>query len=103
MEQAENTFGTWLRHQRHTLDLTQAELATRIGYSVVTVRKLERNEVRPSRQVAERLADLFALAAEPRAGLITLARAAHPQFPQPFGVCARRPRLSERQAHASPR
>ena len=59
MQQAETTFGMWLRHQRHQLDLTQAELAVRVGYSVVTIRKLERDDVRPSRELAERLADLF--------------------------------------------
>ena len=56
MQETETSFGTWLRHQRRQLDLTQTELAARVGYSVVTIRKLERDELRPSKQLAERLA-----------------------------------------------
>ncbi|MFN8466014.1 MAG: helix-turn-helix domain-containing protein [Caldilineaceae bacterium] len=82
MQQEETTFGRWLRQQRHTMDLTQAELATRIGYSVVTVRKLERDALRPSRQLAERLADLFGMAEGARGDLATLARTPFSPPPQ---------------------
>jgi len=56
MLETETTFGAWLRHQRRQTDLTQTELASRIGYSVVTIRKLERDELRAAKQLAERLA-----------------------------------------------
>jgi transcriptional regulator with XRE-family HTH domain len=50
------SFGTWLKHRRCSLLLTQAELARRIGVATVTVQKLEADERRPSRQIAELLA-----------------------------------------------
>src|SRR6266540_4028690 len=50
------SFGRWLRHRRRMLDLTQDELAQRVGCSVVTIRKIETDERRPSKQIAERLA-----------------------------------------------
>jgi len=51
------SFGAWLRQQRRQLDLTQAELAQRVGCAVVTIRKFEADELRPSKQMAERLAE----------------------------------------------
>ena len=35
------TFGEWLRHRRRELDLTQQELAQRVGCGVTTIRKFE--------------------------------------------------------------
>ncbi len=52
-----DTFGEWVRKRRKALDLTQEMLATRIGCSLSTIRKIEKEERRPSRQVAELLAD----------------------------------------------
>jgi len=74
MLETEATFGAWLRHQRRQLDLTQTALAARIGYSVVTIRKLERDELRPSQQLAERLAQLLAPVPEQQAGVVAFAR-----------------------------
>lgn len=51
------SFGYWVRRQRKALDLTQAALAWRVGCAPVTIKKIERDERRPSRQMAERLAD----------------------------------------------
>jgi len=56
MPETETTFGAWLRHQRRQMDLTQTKLVSRIGYSVVTIRKPECEELRPSKHLAERLA-----------------------------------------------
>jgi transcriptional regulator with XRE-family HTH domain len=39
------------------LDLTQAELARRVGCAAITIRKIEQDERRPSRQMAELLAE----------------------------------------------
>jgi len=50
------TFGNWVRRQRITLDLTQAALARRVGCASVTIKKIERDERRPSRTMAKRLA-----------------------------------------------
>lgn len=56
MEQ-HDTFGSWLKRRRRVLDLTQGELADCAGCSIVTIRKFEADERRPSRQLAELLAD----------------------------------------------
>jgi len=74
MLETETSFGTWLRHQRRQLDLTQTALAARIGYSVVTIRKLERDELRPSKQLAERLAQFLEPTPEQQAGVVAFAR-----------------------------
>ena len=50
------TFGAWLRWRRRSLDLTQAELALLIPCAKGTVRRLEADDLRPSKQLAERLA-----------------------------------------------
>ncbi|HEY0735302.1 MAG TPA: tetratricopeptide repeat protein [Herpetosiphonaceae bacterium] len=51
-----STFGRRLKLQRKALDLTQAELAQQVGCSVWTIVKIEADQRRPSRQIAERLA-----------------------------------------------
>jgi len=51
------SFGAWVQQRRKALDLTQAELAGRVGCAVVTIKKIEQDERRPSRQMAELLAD----------------------------------------------
>lgn len=68
------TFGAWLRKRRRQLDLTQEALATRVGYSVVTIRKAERDELRPSQQLALRLAQELETAPQQQARIIALAR-----------------------------
>lgn len=50
------SFGAWLRHRRRALDLTQAELAHRVGCARITIRRLEADELKPSRELAELLA-----------------------------------------------
>ncbi len=74
MPETETTFGAWLRHQRRHLDLTQTELASRIGYSVVTIRKVERDELRPSKELAEQLAQFLAATPEQQTGIVAFAR-----------------------------
>ena len=67
------SFGYWIRRQRQALDLTQAELARRVGCATVTVSKLERDERRPSRQMAELLAEKLAVPDEQRARFLAAA------------------------------
>jgi transcriptional regulator with XRE-family HTH domain/tetratricopeptide (TPR) repeat protein len=55
------SFGYWIRRRRMALDLTQAALAARVGCAPVTIRKIERDERRPSRQMAIRLAACLAI------------------------------------------
>ncbi len=51
------SFGDWLRRRRRAMDLTQDQLARRVGCALGTIRKLETEERRPSREIAERLAE----------------------------------------------
>jgi transcriptional regulator with XRE-family HTH domain len=44
------SFGGWLKERRKKLDLTQAELANCAGCTAATIRKIEADERRPSRQ-----------------------------------------------------
>src|SRR5437867_8581701 len=70
-----HSFGYWLRRRRKALDLTQAELAARVGCADVTIRRIEADERRPSRQIAELLAEQLAVSAEERAAFPQAARA----------------------------
>jgi predicted ATPase/DNA-binding XRE family transcriptional regulator len=53
---------------------TQAELAQRVGYSVATIRKLERNELRPSKHLAELLAQGLDVAVTSHSSFVSFAR-----------------------------
>lgn len=55
------SLGYWIRRRRKALDLTQEELARRVGCAVITLRKMEADERRPSRQMAERFAQCLEL------------------------------------------
>jgi predicted ATPase/transcriptional regulator with XRE-family HTH domain len=58
------SFGLWLKERRMSLELTQADLANCASCSVVTIRKIEADERRPSVQIAELLAKCLHLPAE---------------------------------------
>src|SRR5829696_10503377 len=62
-----SSFGYWLRRRRKALDLTQDELARQVGCAIGTLKKLETDERRPSKQLAERLADCLAISTTERA------------------------------------
>src|SRR5215207_62479 len=68
------SFGAWLKRRRKALDLTQADLARLVGCAVVSIRKIEADEQRPSRQTAERLAQHLQLAADEHATFVQFAR-----------------------------
>jgi class 3 adenylate cyclase len=68
------SFGAWVRRRRRALDLTREELAPRLGCSVVTLRFIEADERRPSKQLAARLADCLQLSAEERPAFVQAAR-----------------------------
>src|SRR4029079_4600834 len=69
------SFGYWVRRRRKALDLTQDELARQVGCALSTIRKIEADERRPSRQVAERIDDLLELGPPERAAFLKAARA----------------------------
>lgn len=70
------TFSYWLKQLRARHDFTQELLAEQVGCSLDTVRALETGRRRPSRAMAERLAEVLHVAEEQRAEFIRLARSA---------------------------
>src|ERR1700730_12352112 len=79
------TFGRWLHRRRRALDLTQAELAHQVGYAEASLRKIEADELRPSKQLAMRLAERLDIAPAERVGFVRVARgrAFVPELPIP--------------------
>jgi predicted ATPase/class 3 adenylate cyclase len=69
------SFGYWVRRRRKALDLTQGDLARRVGCAEVTIQKIEADERRPARPLAERLAEQLAIPADERAAFLQCARA----------------------------
>jgi len=69
------SFGEWLRRRRKALDLTQEEFARQVGCAVGTVKKLEADERRPSKHLAERLAECLEVPPEQRLAFLKAARA----------------------------
>src|SRR5262245_37815233 len=70
----DTSFGFRLKQRRRTLDLTQNDLARLVGCAPVTIRKIEAGELRPSRQVAERLARCLDLTPAERETFVAHAR-----------------------------
>lgn len=73
-ELAEFSFGYWVRRRRRALDLTQAELGRRAGASAAAIRKIEADERRPSRELAEHLAAALGVPDAERAAFLRAAR-----------------------------
>jgi predicted ATPase/transcriptional regulator with XRE-family HTH domain len=69
-----SSFGAWLRRRRKALDHTQAELAHMVGCAVGTIKSIEADARRPSRQLAERLATALALTSDERVLFLKAAR-----------------------------
>ena len=68
------SFGTWVRRRRKLLDITQDELARRVGCTRSTIQKIEGDERRPSREMAARIAELLEIPLEQRAAVVNAAR-----------------------------
>ena len=68
------SFGYWVMRRRKALNLTQGGLAQRVSCSPATIKKIERDERRPSLQVAELLAVALAVAREEHALFLRVAR-----------------------------
>ena len=68
------SFGNWVRRRRKALDLTQQALATQIGCSVSLILKIEMDERRPSRQIAELLAEKLGISDHQRELFLKIAR-----------------------------
>jgi len=72
---AEGSFGQLVRARRRDIGLTQEELAHRVGCAPITLRKIEHDDLRPSLQIAERLAMALGIPEEERADFVRLGRA----------------------------
>ena len=68
------SFGGWLKQRRRVLDLTQGELAQRVGCAMMTIQKIEADQRRPSKQVAERLATALELPPDEHDAFIKVSR-----------------------------
>lgn len=79
------SFGYWVRRRRKALDLTQLELAQRVGCAVISLRKIEADERRPSPQMAQQLARCLSLSAAESPGFVAAALGdrATDRLPQP--------------------
>ncbi len=72
------SFGEWLRQRRLVLDLTRAELGQRAGYFVSALSKIEADQRRPSRQLAELLAPCVQIPPEERPAFVNVVRGVDP-------------------------
>ncbi len=70
----DSSFGNWIRRRRKALDLTQQELARRVGCSSSLIFKIESDGRRPSRQIAELLAEHLEIPPEQRDSFLKVAR-----------------------------
>jgi non-specific serine/threonine protein kinase len=68
------SFGEWLRHRRRELDLTQEELARQVGCARISIRKIEADQMRPSKQLAELLIKHLRVPAQEAGNFMRLAR-----------------------------
>ena len=73
------SFGGFVRQRRREMDLTQEELARRVGCAAITLRKIEADDIRASVQIAERLAMALAIPLEERAEFVRWARSVRPE------------------------
>lgn len=80
---ADITFGDWVRRRRRALDMTQAELADRVGYSAITVRRVEAGTRRPSKDLIEHLARGLAVPEQEMGAFRRLGRAIVGAAPDP--------------------
>src|SRR5436190_16567733 len=74
-------FGQFVKRRRKDLDLTQQGLADELGYSSDTIKKIEAGTLRPSRQLAELLAQALDVPPAERQSFVRSARM--PNVPPP--------------------
>ena len=79
----EYSFGMIAKNRRRELGLTQDELARRVGCAPITLRKIEADDLRPSVQIAERMAMALNIPLEERAAFVKLARTERTPFEEP--------------------
>ena len=70
----EISFGEWLKRRRKGMGLTQRQLAARINFSTIMLKKVEAEERRPSAQIVERLAEIFNISPIEKINFLQFAR-----------------------------
>lgn len=70
-----NSFGQWIKQRRKTMDFTREDLAGQIGCASDTLYKIEAGARRPSKQIAELLAQHLNIPSDERIMFIKFARA----------------------------
>lgn len=93
------TFGRWVKQRRAAIDLTQEALAEQVGCATQTIRKIESGERRPSRDMAERLAQVLEIDEVEQAAFLKAARAAV----EPQTVAIERPPVVKAPTPSAPR
>ncbi|MCU0508184.1 MAG: tetratricopeptide repeat protein [Anaerolineae bacterium] len=78
MDSVAGSFGQWLRRRRRACDLTQEELAAEVGCAVASLRKLESDERRPSKEMAQRIAGALGVPQADWPRFVAFARALRP-------------------------
>lgn len=91
----EPSFGAIVKERRHFRDLTQSELSRRVGCATITIRRIEAGTLRPSVQIAERLAMALAVPLKERGDFVRLARTALRETPEPSPLPTPRPTPEE--------
>jgi WD40 repeat protein/serine/threonine protein kinase/DNA-binding XRE family transcriptional regulator len=80
---SELSYGRMVRERRRALDLTQEELARRVGCAAITIRKIEAGDMRTSQQVAERLVAALGVPLDERTAFVRGLRRARPSQKEP--------------------
>jgi predicted ATPase/DNA-binding XRE family transcriptional regulator len=94
-----DSFGDFVRRRRRALDLTQIALAERVGCAESLIRKIESEERRPSRQIAERLAAALQIAPTDQELFVRIARGA--ALPERLSVSTESNAAPPQPAHAA--
>ena len=71
---ASTSFGTWLRQKRRSLDLTQKAFAAWVGCAPITLRRMEADAYKPSRELAFTLFEKLGIPESERSQWISFAR-----------------------------
>lgn len=70
----EFSIGYWIKRRRKALDMTQKDLADRVGCALITIAKIESDQRRPSAEMAGLLAEHLEIPEEQRSSFIKIVR-----------------------------
>ena len=88
-------FGQLLKQLRKDYGLTQEDFAEQVGCSIETISKIERGERRPSKQVAERMAQVLDVPVAERVAFVRMARLLSRSAEDPRDQETRRPETGD--------